>query len=126
MKAKLALVILFFVVFSCYSPPERECAKVKTGSFEFISVVEGDTLVSRFDRFEDFEIDYYQGKTDTSTVKWVNDCEFVLRNKHPKSLNEQQAVYIKILSTDEGGYSFEYGILKDAKRLKGYAKRLKK
>ena len=125
MNSKIVLVILFFVVHSCYSPPERECAKVKTGSFEFISIVGGDTLVSRFDRFEDFEIDYYQGKTDTSTVKWVNDCEFVLRNKNPKSLNEQQAVYIKILSTDEGGYSFEYGILKDAKRLKGYAKRLK-
>jgi hypothetical protein len=125
MKSKITLVILFFAVYSCYSPPERECAKVKTGSFEFISIVEGDTLVSRFDRFEDFEIDYYQGKADTSTVKWVNDCEFVLRNINPKSLNEQQAVYIKILSTDESGYSFEYGILKDAKRLKGYAKRLK-
>lgn len=125
MKSKITLVILFFVAYSCYSPPKRECAQVKTGSFEFISVVEGDTLVSRFDRFEDFEIDCYQGKTDTSAVKWVNDCEFVLRNKNPKSLNEQQAVYIKILSTDESGYSFEYGILKDAKRLKGYAKRLK-
>lgn len=124
MRPKITLVVLISTLYGCYSPPDRDCSLVKTGSFEFVSVTDGDTLVSRFTRYADYEIDYYQGKTDTSTVKWVNDCEFVLRNKNPKSLNEQQAVHIKILSTDEEGYSFEYGILKDPKRLKGYAKRL--
>lgn len=124
MRPKITLVVLISTLYGCYSPPDRDCSLVKTGSFEFVSVTDGDTLVSRFTRYTDYEIDYYQGKTDTSAIKWVNDCEFVLRNKNPKSLNEQQAVHIKILSTDEEGYSFEYGILKDAKRLKGYARRL--
>lgn len=113
------------MLFGCYSAPERNCSDFKTGTFEFISIAGNDTLKSRFERFEDFEIDYYEGKIDTSSVKWVNDCEFVLRNSHPKSISEQQAVHIKILSTDAHGYSFEYGILKEAKRLKGYAKKLK-
>ena len=124
MRSKITLVVLLSTLYSCYSPPDRNCSLVKTGAFEFLSITGNDTLVSHFTRYTDYEIDYYQGKTDTSAVKWINDCEFVLRNKNPKSLNEQQAVHIKILSTDEEGYSFEYGILKDAKRLKGYARRL--
>jgi len=122
---KIGFATLILVLTGCYSLPERDCAAYRTGSFEFVSVVEGDTLRSTFERFADYEIDFYEGKTDTSSVKWINDSEFVLRNQHPKSISEQQAVHIKILSTDEEGYSFEYGVLKDTKRLKGYARVLK-
>jgi hypothetical protein len=122
---KIGFATLILALTGCYSLPERDCAAYRTGSFEFVSVVEGDTLRSSFERFADYEIDFYEGKTDTSNVKWINDCEFVLRNQHPKSISEQQAVHIKILSTDEEGYSFEYGVLKDTKRLKGYARALK-
>ena len=122
---KIGFATLILALTGCYSLPERDCAAYRTGSFEFVSVVEGDTLRSTFERFADYEIDFYEGKTDTSNVKWINDCEFVLRNQHPKSISEQQAVHIKILSTNEEGYSFEYGVLKDTKRLKGYARALK-
>ncbi len=122
---KIVFATLILTLTGCYSLPERNCAAYKTGSFEFISVVEEDTLRSTFERFDDYEIDFYQGKSDTSNVKWINDCEFVLRNQNPKSISEQQAIHIKIISTDKGGYSFEYGVLKDAKRLKGYARALK-
>ena len=122
---KIGFATLILALTGCYSLPERDCAAYRTGSFEFVTVVEGDTLRSTFERFADYEIDFYEGKTDTSSVKWINDCEFVLRNQHPKSISEQQAVHIKILCTNEEGYSFEYGVLKDTKRLKGYARALK-
>lgn len=122
---KIGFAAVILTLTGCYSLPERDCTAYKTGLFEFVSVVEGDTLRSTFERFEDYEIDFYEGKTDTSSVKWINACEFVLRNQNPKSISEQQAVHIKILSTDKEGYSFEYGVLKDSKRLKGYARVLK-
>ena len=125
MKKPLSLLILFLLLTSCFRSPERNCKDFKTGTFEFVTINGSDTLVSIFERYEDYEIDRFQNKVDTSTVRWINDCEFILRNKHPKNNQEKEAVHIKILETDIKGYRFEYGYLSEAIKMRGYAEKIK-
>jgi hypothetical protein len=125
LKTPLSLSILFLLLTSCFRSPERNCTDFKTGIFEFVTVNGSDTLVSVFERYEDYEIDRFQNKVDTSTVRWINDCEFILRKKHPKNNQEKEAVHIKILETDLKGYRFEYGYLSEAIKMRGYAEKIR-
>lgn len=87
---------------ACYAP-ERDCTAYRTGEFEFQYPV-GDTLkTGRFIRNEAYSVDYYEGKIDSASVRWLNDCEFVL-----KDLNSNTAIHYKIISTTDTSYTFEY------------------
>jgi hypothetical protein len=88
-----------------------------------VAITDSDTLISIFERHEDYEIDRFQNQIDTSSVRWINDCEMILRNKKPKNNQEKEAIHIKILETDVDGYRFEYGFLSEPIKMRGYAKK---
>lgn len=122
---KLALLgILSVTAISCYNI-ERNCSDFKTGKFEFDYEVDGVKKTSTFVRNDTLEIDSFEGKTDTSSVRWINDCEFVLEKLNPKNRAEKQAVHMKILSTTEDSYTFEFSKLGDTQKQKGTVKKLK-
>ena len=78
---------------------------------------------TRFVRNDSIEIDYYQGKADTASIRWVNDCEYVLTKLHPKNNQEKKPILIKILTTTKDSYTFEYSMLGDPKnKQRGTAK----
>lgn len=114
------LIVFALLLGSCYGP-ERECSKFKNGTFSFTSTIDGEEKTTIFTRDGSMEVDYYNGKADTSYVRWVNDCEYVVKKVNPTSMAEEKSVDIKILSTTKDSYTFEYGILGDAKKLKGTA-----
>jgi hypothetical protein len=115
---------LFLLLGSCFQA-EKNCSDFHLGNYQFTTVLGKDTLVSRFERFENYEVEYFNEKIDTSTVRWVNDCEYILKNKNPKNMSEQKSVSIRILSTTDSTYTFEYGIVGQSKKSKGTAKRIK-
>lgn len=117
MKNLYLLPILFLVV-SCYDQ-ERNCKDFKTGKFEFVQEINGEKKKSVFERTESLQIETFNGKTDTASVRWVNDCEFVLQKLHPKTMQEKKAIAMKILTTNEKGYTFEYAFIGDAKKQRG-------
>jgi ankyrin repeat protein len=49
--------------------------------------IDGKTNTSTFIRTEKLQIETYNGKTDTASVRWVNDCEFILQKLYPKNIN---------------------------------------
>jgi len=105
-------VFLFFI-FSC-NFPEKDCLRFQTGTFEFESISDdGTTLKTKFTRTKDLEIGYFNGKIDSNSVKWVSDCECIYRKINPESANENKAVQMKILSTKENSYTFEYSFVGD-------------
>ncbi|MFK7833420.1 MAG: hypothetical protein AB8B52_09090 [Winogradskyella sp.] len=106
MKVCLALLGLLLLT-SCYTV-ERNCSDFKTGTFEFTYQLDGVEQTSRFKRTENYNIDYNEGKADSSSLRWINDCEFVLKKLHPTTNGEKDAIHIKILSTTEDSYLFEY------------------
>lgn len=120
-------VLLFLVVFislsSCYNA-ERNCKEFKTGTFEFEAILGTEVLKTTFVRNDSIEIDYFQGKADTSSVRWINDCEYIVKKLNPKSMAEEKAIHMKILTTDKNTYTFEYNIVGQTKKERGIAKRV--
>ena len=124
--------ILFFIpllTLSCYQV-DRNCSDFKTGTFEFIYIVDGVEKKGTFVRTSDFNIDYYENKIDSSSIRWINDCEFVLKKLHPKNKSEAKAIHMKILSTTKNSYVFEYQLAArdtyEKRRVeKGVAKKIK-
>lgn len=121
MKKISLLLIVAFTFFSCKTPPERNCSDFKTGTFEFSMIVNGEEVTSTFKRNETIEVDYFKGKQDSSTVKWINDCEYILKRLNPTNRAEEKPIHIKILTTTASSYTFEFNTVGDSKKLRGTA-----
>ncbi|NHF60197.1 DNA topoisomerase IV [Flavobacteriaceae bacterium TP-CH-4] len=113
-------VPILFLAFSCYAP-QRDCKAFTDGKFSFTTVIDGEEVTTTFLRSGDLEIDYFQGKADSSSVRWINDCEYIVRKLSPKNKSEEQAVHMKILSTTDNSYTFEYNMVGASKKSKGTA-----
>ena len=115
---KITIIPLFLILISCYNQ-ERNCKDFKTGKFRFDFEVNGIKKTTIFQRNESIEIETFDGKTDTSSIRWVNDCEYVLEKLHPKNLLEKKAIGMRILTTSKKTYTFEFGIVGSDKKQKG-------
>ena len=105
---KVFLLGILLALTSCYEV-ERDCSAFRTGEFEFKYTIDGIEKTGRFVRTESLNIDYYDDKVDSSSVRWINDCEFILKKLKPKTNAEKDAIHMKILSTDgNSSYTFEY------------------
>lgn len=120
---RFSVVGLVVLLSSCYSH-ERDCKKFQTGTFVFESYLNGEFVTTRFTRNDSIEIDYFQGKTDTSSVRWINDCEYILTNLNPTNLSEEKPIHIKILSTDGDDYIFEFSEVGSPKKQQGTARKV--
>ena len=107
---KIILLSPLMLLMSCYNA-ERNCADFKTGKFKFEYEIDGEKKTTVFERNDSIEIETFEGKTDTSTIRWVNDCEYVLQKKHPKNKAEEKAIDMKILTTTKNSYTFEFGMV---------------
>lgn len=123
MKKIVLLLSMLFLITSCYSP-KRDCVQFKTGSFQFESYLNGELVTSTFVRNDSIEIDRFEGKTDTSSVRWINDCEYIVKNLNPKNMAEQKPLHIKILTTDKNSYTFEYGLVGEPKKQRGKVEKI--
>lgn len=123
MKKTLLLPVLLSIV-SCYNV-EHNCKDFKTGKFRFEYEVDGVKKVTLFERNDSIEIENFEGKIDTATIRWVNDCEYILKKLHPKNRAEEKAIDMKILSTKGNTYIFEFGIVGTPQKQKGTVTKLK-
>lgn len=120
---KLLLIPLLFSMFSCYNV-ERNCKDFKTGKFRFDYEVDGVKKTTLFERNDSIEIETFEGKTDTASIRWINDCEYVLTKLHPKNKNEAQSIAMKILTTSGNTYTFEFGMVGTGQKQKGTVTKL--
>ena len=116
-------LLLSFLIFSCYDP-ERNCQDFKTGTFEYEALIGKEVLSTTFTRNDTLEIDYFNGKSDSSSIRWINDCEYIVKKINPKNMAEEKAIHIKILTTKGNEYNFEYNIVGDTNKQKGTAKKI--
>tara|TARA_B100000035_G_C20536012_1_gene351748 strand:- start:85 stop:456 length:372 start_codon:yes stop_codon:yes gene_type:complete len=99
--------ILPLILVSCYNV-ERDCNDFRTGSFEFTTSINDSIVKSTFTRTDKYEIENFNGIKDSSTIRWVNECEFILTKIKPKTNQEKRPIRIKILRTYGNSYDFEY------------------
>ena len=122
MRICVSLCFLLLIT-SCYSP-ERNCQKFKTGTYSYEALVGTEVLTTVFVRTDTLEIDYFQNKSDTSSIRWINDCEYIVQKINPKNRAEKKAIHMKILTTQNNTYLFEYNIVGDSQKQKGTAKKI--
>lgn len=108
------------LLLSCYQP-ERKCEDFKDGEFTFTTIVNEKEITTRFVRKGDLEIDYYNNQIDSSTIRWVNNCEYIVKKINPKNKAEEKSVHMKILTTTDNSYTFEYSFVGENKKSKGTA-----
>lgn len=118
-----SLLIVIVFVYAC-NIPERDCASFKTGEFTFETLLNGELVTTRFTRNDTLEVDYFQGQIDSSSVRWINDCEFIVQNINPKSISQQKAIHMKIVYTEGDFYTFEYSLVGENIKQKGTAKKI--
>lgn len=125
MKKTILLILVAISLVSCYSP-EKNCKDFHTGTFKFETYINGELVTSTFIRNDSIEIEKFQGKVDTSSVRWVNDCQYILRNLNPDNMAEEKAIEMRILTTNKNGYTFEYGVVGEDQKSRGSVTRVKK
>lgn len=119
----LVLFIVMFSIYSCYQS-ERDCAAFKTGTFIGEIKINGKIYTSNFVRTNTIQIETYNGETDSSEVRWINDCEVIFKTIHPKNRIEKKDVHLKILTTTDSSYTYEYSYVGESKKQKGLAIKL--
>ena len=118
------IIVLSSMLFSCYQV-ERNCTNFKTGTFESSIVIDNIDYTSTFTRTNDLQIETFENKTDSANVRWINDCEVIFKTINPKSMAERKDIHLKILTTTDSSYTFEYSYVGEVIKQKGFAKKLK-
>ena len=106
-KLFISVFLWFFSLTNCYNI-ERNCTNFKTGTYTFNYTIEGQKRTGMFVRTEKLNIDYFEGKVDSASIRWINDCEFIQTKVNPKSKAEEVPIHMKIISTTDSSYTFEY------------------
>lgn len=119
---KIVLLCLAILLSGCYET-QRDCTAFKTGTFEFETLVGTTLKQSTFYRNDTIEIDFYDQKIDTFSVRWVNDCEYIMKKLHPKNQAEKEPIKFTIISTTGNQYTFEYTKVIKKKNQKQIVKR---
>ena len=119
MKKLVALGVIF-LLFGCFET-QRHCSDFKTGTFRSEVRINGTLYQSVFTRTENTQVERYNGRIDSSHVRWINDCEVVFKTIHPKNMAEQKDIHLKILTTTDSSYTYEYSYIGETKKQKGIA-----
>lgn len=123
MRFLVSIFLIGFIVVSCYNM-ERDCKDFRTGTFEFEAFIGGELLKTTFVRNDSIEIDYFEQKSDTSSIRWINDCEYIVKKLNPKNMEEQKSIHMKILYTEKDTYTFEYSIVGQNNKERGVARKV--
>ena len=120
---KIFFLLPLLSLISCYDV-ERNCKDFRTGKFKSEVMIDSVMQETISIRTDDIEIKTYQEKTDTASIRLINDCEYILQKLHPKNMAEKKSISIKILSTSKDSYTFEFGVIGNNKKLKGTATKI--
>lgn len=125
-KTNLLMLILLLLCYTNCEKIERNCKDYHSGNFYTETLVNGITYKSTFSRdSSNIQIEEFEGKIDSNYVRWVNDCEMILSPINPKKMSEKKNIFIKILTTTDSSYTYEYSYLGQSKRLKAKAIRIR-
>ncbi len=116
----ITLLLIFLLLSSCYQV-ERNCTNFKIGTFKSTITIDEIDYVSSFTRTNTVQIEIFEGKIDSSNVRWINDCEVVFKTINPKNMAERKDIHLKILTTTDSSYTFEYSYVGETIKQNGVA-----
>ncbi|HMQ44420.1 DNA topoisomerase IV [Mariniflexile maritimum] len=117
---KFLYLFLCVAFFGCYQT-SRNCNDFKTGTFYSEVTIDGVLFKSEFKRTDTLQIEIYNNKIDSTRLRWINDCEVVFKTINPKNMAERKDIHLKILTTTDSSYTYEYSYVGETKKQKGIA-----
>ncbi|MEX0273491.1 MAG: DNA topoisomerase IV [Flavobacteriaceae bacterium] len=120
-RRKFFVLLCMGAFMTACQQPERNCQDFKHGKFRFTALVNGEEQTTIFIRQDTLEVDFYNNKADSSRIRWINDCEYIVKKLNPRNRAEEKSVHIKILTTTDSSYTFEYNLVGASKKSKGTA-----
>ncbi|WP_299889700.1 DNA topoisomerase IV [uncultured Lacinutrix sp.] len=121
MKNIYFLIVLLVTFTSCLNTSKRDCKDYKIGTFTFEYIVNGESKTGYITRSKNLQIETYDNKIDSSEVRWVNDCEVIFKTINPKRMVDKNDIHLKILTTTDSSYTFEYSYVGKTQKQKGIA-----
>lgn len=115
--------MMFFLLVGCYSV-ERNCSDFQIGTFKSEITINDSIYTSTFTRTSNLQVERYNNIVDSSEIRWINDCEVIFRTINPKNRIEKKDIHLKILTTTDSSYTYEYSYVGDKLKQKGVAKKL--
>lgn len=111
MKQLFWVFPLVLLLSGCFSR-SLECEKFKTGTFQYETYADGEIIQAEIVRNDSLEIDYFdKNNPDTSKIRWINNCEYVLKKYKPKDATEKQSFRMQIIETEKNSYTFQFSQL---------------
>ena len=100
------LLIFLFVLFtlSCVKHTNIHVDELRNGSFK--TTLDDKEIVSYAQRNDSLQIEDYEGVKDTFNIKWIDQFEYVLVKKHPKTLLDSTPFHVKITGIKNNTYTF--------------------
>ena len=108
---------------SCMGNPNLKMTEFRTGTFK--TVLEDSETVSYARRNDSIQIEDFNGSKDTFNIKWLDQFEYVLTKRHPKTQLDSTPFHVKITSVKENQYSFSAYYKGSNFKQKGTAEKLK-
>ena len=118
---KFPLLFTLLILMGSCSAPARDCKQFHEGTFRFDALVDGVEQTTVFTRSKGLEVSEYLGKKDSASIRWINDCEYIVTNVNPQKPGEEKPIHMKILSTTGDSYTFEYKLVGSSKSSRGTA-----
>lgn len=102
---KLLFFIFFIFFISCQNKNKPIVNNFKTGKFRTTLDDKNTTSVAL--RNDSIQIETYNNKKDTFYIEWLNNFEYVLIKKNPKTLLDSTPFHVKITSIKSDSYKFK-------------------
>ena len=104
MRTLLIILVLSFCA-SCMENKGGNMDDFKNGSFK--TVLEDGEHISYAIRKGSLQIESFEQVNDTFTINWIDQFEYVLLKKNPKTLLDSTPFYVKITSIKKNSYTFK-------------------
>ena len=98
------MIILLYSTLSCVNGSKVRMDDFKQGKFK--TVLDDKETISYATRNDSIQIEDFNGIKDTFNIIWIDQFEYVLTKKVPKTLLDSTPFYVKITSVKEDSYSF--------------------
>ena len=99
------IALLLFSLVSCIKKNKVNMDDFKQGKFK--TVLEDKETVSFATRNDSIQIEDFNGIKDTFNIKWLDQFEYVLTKRVPKTLLDSTPFYVKITGVKQNSYSFK-------------------
>ena len=114
-------ILATLLLLSSCNSIERDCYKFRSGKFLTQTEINDTIYSSVFTRNDEIQVERFNNKIDSSMCRWINSCELVLRTLNPKSKSELKNIHIKILTTTDSSYTYEYSFVGENRKEIGLA-----